>query len=201
MAGDPFGVQFMERLARTPKDERTVFLHQVESALRVAVPQFKQLQYIEDKKGKPHVEVVYEHWRQGGARQREDQFSDGTIRLLGLFWALLEHDGVLLLEEPELSLNNSIVRQLPALMDKLTGRERRQQTIVSTHSYALLGDEGIGMEEVLLLRPNPEGTRVERASDLEEVKALVEGGMNVGAAVLPLTDPAEPYQMQLMGRG
>jgi predicted ATPase len=192
IAGEPFGLSFMNRLAKTAKGERTAFLEQVGKALRVAVPQFKRLRYHEDSKGNPHLQVVYEHWRQAGAKQQEDQFSDGTIRFIGLFWALLETKGTLLLEEPELSLNNEIVRQIPALMEKLAGQQGRQ-VIVSTHSAALLSDEGIGLEEVLLLIPNPEGTEVQPASSLAQAKNLVEAGMAVGDAVLPLTAPEQLY--------
>ena len=167
--GEPFGLSFMERLAKTPKGERTDFLKRLGKALRVAVPQFKDLSYVEDKKGKPHIQVLYTHWRPRGARQQEDQFSDGTIRFIGLFWALLESHGLLLLEEPELSLNNEIVRQIPALMHKLAGQQGRQ-AIVSTHSAALLSDEGIGLEEVLLLIPDSEGTHIRPAARLMKQK-------------------------------
>ncbi len=194
---DPFGLNFMERLAKTPRGERTAFLQKVDKALRVAVPQFKKLSYVEDKKKRPHVQVIYEHWRPTGAKQQEDQFSDGTIRMLGLFWALLESKGLLLLEEPELSLNNEIVRQIPSLMHKVAGVNQRQ-ILVSTHSYALLMDKGIGLEEVLLLTPNPEGTQVAQANSMKEAKALVEGGMSVGEAILPFTNPPEAYQMSLL---
>ena len=194
MTGDPFGLQFMKRLADTDKGRRTELLKKIEKALRVAVPHFRRLHYVEDKRGHPHVEVTYDHWRADGARQQEDQFSDGTIRMLGLFWALLESEGLLLLEEPELSLNNEIVRQIPGLMHKLS-QDSLRQVMVTTHSYALLEDQGIGLEEVLLLKPDPEGTIVTRASNLEEVKALVEGGMSVGEAVLPLVSPDEAHQM------
>ena len=197
LANDPFGLNFMDRLSKTPKGERTAFLQRVGKALRVAVPQFKKLSYVEDKKGNPHVQVIYEHWRPKGARQQEDQFSDGTIRLLGLFWALLENEGMLLLEEPELSLNNEIIAQIPSLMHKVAGG-RDRQVLVSTHSYALLADKGIGLEEVLLLTPDTEGTKVTQASSKREVKALVEGGMAVGDAVLPFTNPLEAYQMSLI---
>ncbi len=197
LTNDPFGLNFMDRLAKTPKGKRTAFLERVGKALRVAVPQFKKLSYVEDKRGKPHVQVIYEHWRPKGARQQEDQFSDGTIRLLGLFWALLESEGLLLLEEPELSLNNEIISQIPALMHKVIGPKQRQ-VMVSTHSYALLADKGIGLEEVLVLVPDPEGTKVIQASSKREVKALVEEGMSVGEAVLPLTSPPETYQMTLL---
>ena len=197
LASDPFGLNFMDRLSTTAKGERTAFLQRVGKALRVAVPQFKKLSYVEDKKGNPHVQVIYEHWRPKGARQQEDQFSDGTIRLLGLFWALLENKGMLLLEEPELSLNNEIISQIPSLMHKVSGG-RDHQVLVSTHSYALLADKGIGLEEVLLLTPDTEGTKVTQASSKKEVKALVEGGMAVGDAVLPFTNPPEAYQMSLI---
>ena len=194
--GDPFGLQFMRRLSDVGKGSRTEMLHRVESALRVAVPHFKKLRYVEDRRGNPHIEVLYDHWRAVGARQQEDQFSDGTIRMLGLFWALLEGQGLLLLEEPELSLNNDIVRQIPGLMHELT-RQTPRQVMVTTHSYALLADSGIGLEELLLLKPNPEGTTVTQASKLKDVKALVEGGLSVGEAVLPLTNPPEAAQMSL----
>jgi predicted ATPase len=195
ITGEPFGLSFMERLAKTPKGERTDFLKRVGKALQVAVPQFKDLKYVEEKKGKPHLQVIYEHWRPPGARQQEDQFSDGTIRFIGLFWALLESEGLLLLEEPELSLNSEIVRQIPALMRKLAGKQGRQ-VIVSTHSAALLSDEGIGLEEVLLLIPHGEGTDVRPANSFNEAKALVEGGMKVGEAVLPLTSPQQMYLIE-----
>jgi predicted ATPase len=195
ITGEPFGLSFMDRLAKTPKGERTDFLKRLGKALRVAVPQFKDLSYVEDEKGKPHIQVIYTHWRPRGARQQEDQFSDGTIRFIGLFWALLESQGLLLLEEPELSLNNEIVRQIPALMHKLAGQQGRQ-AIVSTHSAALLSDEGIGLEEVLLLIPHSEGTDVRPANSFEEAKALVEGGMKIGEAVLPLTSPQQMYLIE-----
>lgn len=194
--GDPFGLKFMERLAETDSPHRKKFLSRIEGALKVAVPHFKQLKYVEDERGKPHVEVVYTHWRPGGAKQREDQFSDGTIRLLGLFWALLENGGPLLLEEPELSLNNEIVRRIPSLMNDVLMQSPRQ-VFVSTHSYALLSDPGIGLNEVLLLRPHNEGTSVKNAEQIDDVRHLVEGGMSVGEAVLPLASPDDAYEMEL----
>lgn len=194
--GDPFGLKFMERLAETDAPHRKRFLTRIEGALKVAVPHFKQLKYVEDERGKPHVEVVYTHWRPGGAKQREDQFSDGTIRLLGLFWALLENGGPLLLEEPELSLNNEIVRRIPSLMNDVLIQSPRQ-LFVSTHSYALLGDPGIGLNEVLLLRPHSEGTSVRNAEQIDDIRHLVEGGMTVGEAVLPLASPADAFEMEL----
>ena len=77
------------------------------------MPQFKELRYVQDEtNGLPHLEARYSHYRPNAGWQREEQFSDGTLRLLGLLWSLLDGDSLLLLEEPELSLNDAIVRQM-----------------------------------------------------------------------------------------
>jgi len=128
--GDPFGKSFLERVARTSAGTKKARLRRIEAALRIAVPQLKELKDVKDETGIPHLEAVYEHWRPQGAKQREDQFSDGTLRLLGLLWSLLEGDSLLLLEEPELSLNSGIIRKLPGLMYRIQRQKRRQVIII-----------------------------------------------------------------------
>ena len=88
ITGDPFGRNFLDRVARTPEKIRRSRLKRIERALRIAVPQLKELTDVKDKGGFPHLEAVYEHWRPKGAKQREDQFSDGTLRLIGLLSGL-----------------------------------------------------------------------------------------------------------------
>jgi predicted ATPase len=156
----------------------------------------KELTDIKDETGVPHLEAVYQHWRPRGAKQREDQFSDGTLRLIGLLWSLLESDSMLLLEEPELSLNSGIIRKLPSLMYRLQ-RQKKRQMVISTHSPDLLSDPGIGGEEVLLLTPGEEGTSVELASSIKEIKDLLEGGLTVADAALPRTVPSDILQLDL----
>jgi len=187
--GDPYGQNFLERVAKTNARTRRSRLKKIEGALRVAVPHLKQLTDIKDKSGIPHLEATYEHWRPKGAKQREDQFSDGTLRLIGLLWALLEGDSLLLLEEPELSLNAGIVSKLPALMHRLQQQKksRQRQVMLSTHSADLLSDEGIGGEEVLILSPSAEGTDVRVSSSIREIRDLLEGGLSIADAVLPRT--------------
>ena len=194
--GDPYGRSFLERVARTSDGTRKARLRKIESALRIAVPQLKELTDVKDETGIPHLEAVYKHWRPRGARQREDQFSDGTLRLIALLWSLLEGDSMLLLEEPELSLNSGIVRKLPALMYRIQ-RQKKRQIMISTHSSDLLSDAGIGGEEVLLLTPGMEGTRVELASSINEIKDLLEGGLTIADAALPRTVPSDIPQLDL----
>jgi predicted ATPase len=194
---DPFGRNFLEMVAKTPEKTRKSRLGKIEAALRQAVPQLKNLTHTKDEAGIPHLEAVYEHWRPNAGRQREDQFSDGTVRLIGLFWALLEGESPLLLEEPELSLNSGIVTKLPALFHQLQ-RKRRRQIFISTHSGDLLSDKGIGGEEVLLLTPDQEGTKVELASSIAEVRDLLGMGMSVADVALPRTMPASLSQLALL---
>ncbi len=82
---DPFGRNFLEVVAKTPEKTRRARLRKIEAALRQAVPQLKNLTDTKDDTGVPHLEAVYEHWRPNAGLQREDQFSDGTLRLIGLF--------------------------------------------------------------------------------------------------------------------
>jgi len=188
--GDPYGQNFLVRVAKTNARTRRSRLKKIEEALRAVVPQLKHLTDIKDESGIPHLEATYEHWRPKGAKQHEDQFSDGTLRLIGLLWALLDGDSLLLLEEPELSLNSGIVSELPALMHRLQRQKRsrpKRQVMLSTHSADLLSDEGIGGEEVLILSPSAEGTDVKVASSIRQIRDLLEGGLSVADAVLPRT--------------
>jgi predicted ATPase len=194
--GDPYGKSFLERVARTQEKSRKSRLKKIEAALRIAVPQLSELTDVKDEAGIPHLEALYRHWRPKGAKQREDQFSDGTLRLIGLLWSLLESSSLLLLEEPELSLNSGIVKKLPALMYRMQ-KQRPRQILVSTHSADLLSDPGIGGEEVLLLTPSEEGTDVQLASSDKEIRALLEGGLTIADAAIPRTVPDSIPQMDL----
>jgi predicted ATPase len=196
---DPFGSDFLEQVARTPDRTRNARLRQISKALRVAVPQLQELQFFRDEaKGAPHLRGKYEHWRPKGAWQSEEQFSDGTLRLLGLLWAILDGSGPLLLEEPELSLHPDVVRFLPSLFAQMQRRTGRQ-VLVSSHSADLLRDEGIGLDEVLLLKPHAEGTRIQVATDVAQAKALVDSGVPLPDAILPETRPPRPEQLALFG--
>ena len=194
---DPFGMKFLDRMIETPEKTRRTRLKKIEKALKIAVPELQELRDVRDDKGVPHLEAVYQHWRPNAGRQREDQFSDGTLRLIGLLWTLLDGDGLLLLEEPELSLHSSIVAKLPELIWKIQ-RSKKRQVIISSHSNELLSDQGISAEEVALLKPRgSEGTAVLLASDKEDIRLLLEGGMTMAEAVLPLTAPESISQLSL----
>jgi len=194
---DPYGGDFLEQLARTPKRILNARLKKIRQVLRIAVPQLEELELVRDRAtGVPHLRGLYKHWRPNAGWQNEEHFSDGTLRLLGLLWVFLDGSAPLLLEEPELSLHAEVVRHIPQMMARL-GRKNGRQMIVSTHSAELLSDSGIAPEEVLLLIPAPEGTEIEGAAADEQVKALLHGGVSMAEAVLPRTAPKNADQLDL----
>ena len=155
--------------------------------MQVAVPQLSDLKYKDDI-GQPHLEVTYRHWRPSGAKQTEAQLSDGTLRLIGLLWSLIGSNGILLLEEPELSLHTAIVEHLPELFYSVQ-RSKKRQIIITTHSAELLSRKGISLSEILLLRAINEGTEAKLAKDIKEIEILLKGGLTPSEAVLPYTRP------------
>ena len=193
-ANDPFGGDFLEIVARTPEKTRNARLRRIRDALILAVPQLSDLELWRDVRGTPHLRGQYAHWRSQGAWQSEEYFSDGTLRLIGLLWAVQEGSGLLLLEEPELSLHSEVVRYIPQMFARVQRRSGRQ-VLVSTHSPEMLRDEGIGLDEVLLLLPGEEGTTVQPASAFDDVKILLEQDYNLADAVMPHTRPEKAHQL------
>ena len=146
--------------------------------------------------GTPHLEAMYEHWRPDAGWQREDQFSDGTLRLLGIMWSLLEGDSLLLLEEPELSLNEDIVRQIHTLIWNMQRQAKyRRQVFITTHSEALLQDKSIDAREVIRLEPTKDGTLAHQTS--QEDLDLINAGYTVAEVLLPKTKPPQVNQLSL----
>jgi len=197
---DPYGGDFLEQIAGTQKPTQEARLRRILAALKVAIPQLSELKLEKDERGVPHLYGNYEHWRPIGAWQTEADFSDGTLRLMGLLWALLDGTGPLLLEEPELSLHPEIVRHIPQMMLRVQrGREGAiRQVLLSTHSSDLLRDEGIAADEVLLFIPAQEGSDVKVVADIDEVRQLLEAGLTAAEAVIPRTQPVNAVQFSLL---
>ncbi|MCC2104005.1 MAG: AAA family ATPase [Hyphomicrobiales bacterium] len=198
LENDPFGQAFLERLARTPEKTRNSRLRRIQRALSKAIPQFEEIRFKrDDSSGRPHLEAKYTHHRPHAGWQREDQFSDGTLRLIALFWLLLDGDGFLLLEEPELSLNEEIVRNLPLLIDRVrrSTKRRSRQILISTHSQALLENKGIDPRGVLRLERIGEGTSI--LAPTSEDMQLLTAGLSAAEVLLPKAHPHRSREMAL----
>jgi predicted ATPase len=199
MENDPFGQGLMQRIAQTNKRTREARLRRIAQALAQAVPLFSELRFAQDEvTGLWHLEANFTHWRVHGSWQKEDQFSDGTLRLIGLLWALQEGDGLLLLEEPELSLNDGIVQHIPLMIDRvLRGLKKpasARQVLISTHSEALLSQVN-DPQSVLLIEPGVNGSTVRQPAP-DELQAM-EHGLNPAEVLLPKTKPQSLDQFGL----
>ena len=160
LSSDAYGARLIETINATPAITREARLRRVQEALSSAIPEFESLSLKQDASGRPHLVAGYRNWRQAPSQQSEADFSDGRLRLIGLLWTLVSvprNGGVLLLEEPELSLNSVIVRTLPTTF-ATAQKSQALQLVVSTHAPDLLDDEGILPEEVLVLQVKEAGT-------------------------------------------
>lgn len=183
---DVFGTNFIADINAVPARTRDAWLRRMENALQAAVPEFESLTLEVEPSGRPHLVAGYRNWRPTLARQNEADFSDGTLRLIGLLWTIVSapaNGGVLLLEEPELSLNAAIVRNLPSVL-AMAQRDRTMQVVLSTHAPELLDDEGVVPSEVLVLRTTVDGTSTSKLGEIDEAAPML-------AAELPTSDIVE----------
>ena len=187
---DYYGRNFLKRLALLNDNTRRSYFRKINEFLKLAVPQLEELSFVKDEIGVPHLEARYVHWRTRGSKQQEMQFSDGTLRLIGFLFALIDSNGVLLLEEPEINLHPGIVAQFPEFIAKIQRvKKGGRQVFITTHGYDILSNEGIAPEEVLLLTNSPEGTEVEVLSNVEKAKNILAAGFSMADVVMPLTKP------------
>jgi len=189
---DYYGRNFLERLAKMNEKTRNSYFRRINQSLKIAVPQLEELQFVKDKMGIPHLEAKYVHWRAKGSKQQEMQFSDGTLRLIGFLFALLDNNGIILLEEPEINLHSGIIAQIPEFISKIQRSKKAKsgsQILITTHSYDILSASGISTDEVLLLQNTPQGTIIQKVSDIADIKPVVDAGLSIADAVIPYTKP------------
>lgn len=191
---DYYGRNFLNRIAQLPERTQKSYFKRINNVLKSVVPQIDELAFVKDKMGVPHIEARYIHWRDKGSKQDETAFSDGTLRLIGFLFAMLDGNGIILLEEPEINLNSGVVEQLPEFIAMIQ-RTKKRQVLVTTHSYDLLSSVGIDTSEVAVLETSPEGTIVRPLSAIPSLKAVVDAGFSVADAVIPYTKPIDAAQM------
>lgn len=187
---DYYGRNFLEKLTKMNERTRSSYFKKVNEFLKIAVPQLEELRFIKDEMGIPHIEARYIHWRAKGSKQQETQFSDGTLRLIGFLFALIDSNGVIMLEEPEINLHSGIITQLPEFIARIQrSKKSARQILITTHSYDMLSNQGISTNEVIILENTSEGTIVNRVTDIDALRPIVEAGLSIADAVIPYTRP------------
>jgi predicted ATPase len=203
VSDETHGGDFIAKINSVAPRTRDAWLKRMQNALRAAVPEFESLKLEVDAAGRPHLVAGYRNWREAPARQSEADFSDGTLRLIGLLWALVSapaNGGVLLLEEPELSLNAAVVRTLPTVL-ATAQRDRSMQVLLSTHAPELLDDEGVLPREILVLQVTGDGTTATLLSDIEEVADQLAAELPTSEIVDGLVSPQDLAGLIAVGEG
>jgi len=189
LESDPFGQGFLEAISKTTPRTRDSRLSKIETILLRVIPNLEQLRFIKDiVTGRPHLEMLYSHWRPKAGWQREDQFSDGTLRLIAMIWTLLSSNSMILLEEPELSLHKKVVEQIPNLIYKARQSRKKSggQILISTHSEAMLSSKSID-GNYLILKPGAggEATRIEEPTKTDNI--AMSSGLSPADVLIPKT--------------
>lgn len=191
LGADAYGRDLLSRIRSTPSTTRTARLGRIRAILSTAVSNLTELKLVPDENNNPHLQAKFKHWRGPAAIQDEREFSDGTLRLIGLLWALQEKTGPLLLEEPELSLHTALVRQLAPFIARAQRSTGGRQAFISTHSDEMMSDEGIGPNEIILVRTAAEGSEIILGADLMEIRSALDAGLTAADVIMPLTAKAQ----------
>lgn len=196
---DYYGRDFLERVQTMNKKTSEAYINRIAKALKYALPNLEKLEFSQDEMGVPHFEATFKQWRSQGVKQQEKHFSDGTLRFIGLFWALQDGTRPILLEEPELSLHSAIITRLPDVIYQLQKKKSgKRQVIVTTHSHEILNNSGISAEEVLLISTDgEEGSKIISSAALPEIKAYLQAGNTIGDLVISRTAPKNINQLTL----
>jgi predicted ATPase len=189
LESDPFGQGFLDEIGKTQSRSRDSRLRSIEAILLKVIPNLVQLIFTQDNAtGRPHLEMLFKHWRPRAGWQREDQFSDGTLRMIAMLWTLLSSNSMILLEEPELSLHKSVVEQIPGLIYKTRQYRKKSggQILISTHSEAMLSSKSID-GNFLILTPGEAGeaTRIDEPTEAD--KKAMRAGLSPAEVLVPKT--------------
>ena len=109
------------------------------------------------------------------------------MRLLGIIWAILDGEGLWLLEEPELYLHTEIIKQPPMFIANAQQLKngKKRQVFISSHSYDILNTDTISVEEIAVLEQGKEDTLIMSASAVASITDKIEAGFTPADAVIP----------------
>ena len=175
------GTGFFQHAGRFSDQQLDAVVDRIRPIMAAVVPEIPNLSY--QRMGLGTELVFYSDTPVRGASgvYSHEQFSEGTLRLLGLLFdlATLPRDtSVVLIEEPETFLQASVVRSLPSLLAEVA-MNRDVQMVISTHSPELIDSELVLPSQVLMLRSENGETTGELLSESNDprIKAVVSAGL------------------------
>ena len=175
------GTGFFQHAGRFSDQQLDAVVDRIRPIMASVVPEIPNLSY--QRMGLGREVVFYSDTPVRGASgvYSHEQFSEGTLRLLGMLFnlATLPRDtSVVLIEEPETFLQASVVRSLPSLLAEVA-MNRDVQMIISTHSPELIDSELVLPSQVLMLRSENGETTGELLSESNDprIKAVVSAGL------------------------
>ena len=175
------GTGFFQHAGRFSDQQLDAVVDRIRPIMAAVVPEIPNLSY--QRMGLGREVVFYSDTPVHGASgvYSHEQFSEGTLRLLGMLFnlATLPRDtSVVLIEEPETFLQASVVRSLPSLLAEVA-MNRDVQMVISTHSPELIDSELVLPSQVLMLRSENGETTGELLSESNDprIKAVVSAGL------------------------
>ena len=175
------GTGFFQHAGRFSDQQLDAVVDRIRPIMASVVPEIPNLSY--QRMGLGTEVVFYSDTPVRGASgvYSHEQFSEGTLRLLGILFdlATLPRDtSVVLIEEPETFLQASVVRSLPSLLAEVA-MNRDVQMVISTHSPELIDSELVLPSQVLMLRSENGETTGELLSESNDprIKAVVSAGL------------------------
>ena len=175
------GTGFFQHVGRFSDQQLDAVVDRIRPIMASVVPEIPNLSY--QRMGLGTEVVFYSDTPVRGVSgvYSHEQFSEGTLRLLGMLFdlATLPRDtSVVLIEEPETFLQASVVRSLPSLLAEVA-MNRDVQMIISTHSPELIDSELVLPSQVLMLRSENGETTGELLSESNDprIKAVVSAGL------------------------
>ena len=175
------GTGFFQHAGRFSDRKLDFVVKRIRPIMAAAVPEVPNLSY--QRMGLGTEVVFYSDTPVRGASgvYSHEQFSEGTLRLLGMLFDLATLPGatsIVLIEEPETFLQASVVRSLPSLLAEVA-MNRNVQMVISTHSQELIDSELVLPSQVLMLHSENGETTGQLLSESNDprIKAVVSAGL------------------------
>lgn len=182
---DEHATGFTQRVASRPDAVLQPAIARIRPILASIVPEIPCLRH--KRIGSNDDIIFYSDDPQKPGAFTHMRFSEGTLRILGILFELAtlpKDTSLVLIEEPELFMQPSVVRSLPDFFAAVAA-DRNVQMIITTHSPDLIDNELIRPDQVLMLEPTDTGTKGTLLSESQDprVRSFVKTGFPLSDAV------------------